>query len=126
MAFQNRQVQYPNRRRLVVKEIQTDATGKITSLIVDVERNEGVVSVEGTTLSAENITAEIKQLISEQSSQSAQTAATQPIYDSSTKVATTKFVWDVLTALGHTKITNTSSTGGSSSSSGSSSSDWGS
>ena len=106
MAFQNRQVQYPNRKRLIVKQINKDTSGNITSLIVDVERNEGTVSVEGTTLSAETLTAEINRLISEQSSQNVQNAITQPEYDSSSNVATTKFVWDVLTALGFDKIVN--------------------
>lgn len=38
------------------------------------------------------------------------------MYDSSTKVATTEFVWNVLIALGHTKINNPSTGGGSGSS----------
>lgn len=115
MAFQNRQAEHLNRKRLIVRDINKDSSGNIVSLTVDVERAEGNVTVEGTALTAENLNAEIKAAVEAIVSSVGPTAPTQKSYDSSTKVATTEFVWNVLTALGHDQISAPSTGGGSSS-----------
>lgn len=102
MAFQNRQSEHLNRRKLTVVE-QTTQNGK-TVMYVDVERAEGNVYAQGTPLTAESLNAEIKALVKENAASIGETAATQCECDYSDKLATTKFVWDVLTALGLTKI----------------------
>lgn len=119
MAFQNRQAEHLNRKKLIVKDIVKDSNGNIVSLTVDVERAEGNVTVAGTALTADNLNAEIRAAVNAVVSGVGPTATTQKTYDSSTKVATTEFVWNVLTALGHTKINAPSSSSGGSSSSGS-------
>lgn len=118
MAFQNRQAEHLNRKKLIVCDVVKDTNGNILSLTVDVERAEGNVTVEGTALTADNLNAEIKAAVDAVVSSVGPTAPTQKSYDSSTKVATTEFVWNVLTALGHTKINAPSSGGSSSDSSG--------
>ena len=110
MAFQNRQAEYLNRKKLIVRDTVKDSSGNISSLIVDVERAEGKVSVQGTPLDADTLNAEIRSAV--------QSMVSSVGYDSSQKVATTEFVWNVLIALGHTKI-NQPSSGGSSGSDGS-------
>lgn len=103
MAFQNRQAEHPNRKKLTVVAEGTNSNGTKV-LTVDVERAEGNVSVQGTPLTAENLNAEIKALIQQNSASVGTTATTQCSCDYSSKIATTRFVWDVLTALGLTKI----------------------
>lgn len=120
MAFQNRQAEHLNRKKLTVVSESTNSNGTKV-LTVDVERADGNVSVPGTPLTAENLTAEIKALISQNTS-AGLTAKTQCTCDYSTKIATTQFVWDVLTALGYTKINHSSSSSSGGSSSGGSSS----
>lgn len=102
MAFQNRQAEHLNRKKLTVVN-QVTENGK-TVMYVDVERAEGNVYNPGTPLTAENLNAEIKALVKENAANVGSTAATQCECDYSDKLATTKFVWDVLTALGLTKI----------------------
>lgn len=114
MAFQNRQAEHLNRKKLTVRDLVKDSSGNIISLTVDVERAEGKVSVEGTALNADTLNAEIKNAVESMVSAIGPTAPTQAVYDSSQKVATTEFVWQVLTALGHTKINQPSSSGDSS------------
>lgn len=116
MAFQNRQAEHLNRKKLIVKDIVKDSSGNIVSLTVDVERAEGNVTVPGTALTADNLNAEIKAAVDAVVSSVGPTATTQKSYDSSTKVATTEFVWNVLTALGFNQISAPSSSSGSSSS----------
>ncbi len=111
MAFQNRQAEHLNRKKLIVRDIVKDSSGNIVSLTVDVERAEGRVSVEGTALNADTLNAEIKNAVKSVVSAIGPTSQTQAVYDSSTKV-----VWNVLIALGHTKINNPSTGGGSGSS----------
>ncbi len=118
MAFQNRQAEHLNRKKLIVQDVNKDSSGNIVSLTVDVERAEGNVTVEGTALTADNLNAEIKAAVDAIVSSVGPTAPTQKSYDSSTKVATTEFVWNVLTALGFTQIGMPSSGGSSSGSSG--------
>ncbi|MDE7162148.1 MAG: hypothetical protein K2N65_05255 [Anaeroplasmataceae bacterium] len=114
MAFQNRRAEHLNRKKLIVRDITNDSNGKLSSLIVDVERAEGEVSVEGTALTAETLNAEIRNIVQSMASTSP-TAQTQAVYDSSNKVATTEFVWNVLNALGYGKLTSSSNdTGGTS------------
>lgn len=103
MAFQNRQAEHLNRKRMTVVNETTNSSGKKV-LTVDVERAEGNVYAQGTPLTAENLKAEIKALIKENTTAVGATATTQCECDYSDKLATTKFVWDVLTALGLTKI----------------------
>lgn len=111
MAFQNRQADHLNRKKLTVVSQTTNSNGN-TVFTVDVERAEGNVQATGTALTAENLNAEIQALMQQNTSSS--TASTQCTCDSSTKVATTQFVWNVLTALGLTKINHnhTDYTGG--------------
>lgn len=116
MAFQNRQAEHLNRKKLIVRDITNDSNGNLESLIVDVERAEGKVSVEGTALNADTLNAEIRNIVESLNSGIAPTAQTQAVYDSSNKVATTEFVWNVLNALGHTKVDTSSSSNGSNSS----------
>ncbi len=111
MAFQNRQAEHLNRKKLIVKDIIKDSSGNIVSMTVDVERAEGNVTVAGTALTADNLNAEIKAAVDAVVSSVGPTAPTQKSYDSSTKVATTEFVWNVLTALGHTKINDPNNSG---------------
>ena len=78
----------------------------------------------GTKLDADSLTKAVKEIIqSETSSNSLSTAVTQCECDYSNSVATTAFVWDVITALGLDKITHNHSNYTGSSSSGGSSSD---
>lgn len=112
MAFQNRQAEHLNRKKLIVHDIVKDISGNIVSLTVDVERAEGNVTVEGTALTAENLNAEIKAAVDAVVSSVGPTAPTQSVYDNSSKVATTEFVWNVLVALGHTKLNQPGSSSG--------------
>lgn len=120
MAFQNRQAQYLNRKKLIVKDIVKDSSGNIVSLTVDVERAEGNVSVQGTPLTAENLNAEIKAAVNSLLSSSSPTAETQNSYDQSNKVATTEFVWSVLEGLGYDRPANSGSSNNGSTNSGTS------
>ena len=104
MAFQNRQAEHLNRKKLTVRDITKDTNGDIVSLVVDVERAEGEVTVEGTPLTAESLNLEILAAVENAAINLSPTAQTQASYDSSNKVATTAFVWNVLTALGFDKI----------------------
>ena len=118
MAFQNRQGSNLNRKKLTVIN-QTTENGKQV-MIVDVERSDGAYS-QGTALTAENLNKEIIALIKANGGAGGGTATTKCVCDRSSSVATTQFVWDVLTALGLTKINHNHSdySGGSSGSSGS-------
>ncbi len=103
MALENRVSEHINRKRLNVVGIPAkDLNGNITSMLVDVVREEGNVSSEGTPLTAEALRREIQELVASQ--QNERYANTQCTCDYSNNVATTAFVWDVLTALGLTKI----------------------
>lgn len=115
MAFENREAEHLNRKRLNVVGVPTkDANGNIVSLVVDVTREEGSVTKEGTALTAEALTREIEQIVSEKT-QNGQEAIKQCVCDYSNKVATTSFVWDVLMSLGFDKIyhNHNTNTGGS-------------
>lgn len=101
MAFQNRVGSNLNRRKLTVQN-QTTENGK-TVMIVDVERADSAF-IQGTQLTAESLNREIIKLIESHGGASGATAETQCICDRSNSVATTQFVWDVLMALGLTKI----------------------
>ena len=50
MIFKNRQVQYPNYKRLIIHEVNRDGLGNVTDIIVSEEPYEGTVYVEGTPL----------------------------------------------------------------------------
>ena len=104
MAFQDRQAEHLNRKKLTVIDVTKDTNGDIVSLVVDVEREEGTVTVEGTPLNANTLNLEIQSAVEAVLSSVNSTAQTQASYDSSNKVATTAFVWNVLTALGFDKI----------------------
>lgn len=101
MAFQNRQGSNLNRRKLTVINEVTENGKKV--MTVDVERADSAYS-QGTALTAENLNKEIIALIKENGGVSGATATTKCVCDRSSSVATTQFVWDVLTALGLTKI----------------------
>lgn len=113
MAFQNRQAEFLNRKKLNVLSIEKNSSGEITSLTVDIFRDEGKVINEGTALTAENLNSEIAAAVANVVSTMGPTAWTQSVYDCSTKVATTEFVWNVLVALNHTKLKNPNTGGGS-------------
>lgn len=117
MAFQNRQAEHLNRKKLIVQDVNKDSSGNIVSLTVDVERAEGNVITEGTALTAENLNYEIRQAVNEIIPSIGNTAVTQKTYDSSTKIATTEFVWNVLVSLGLANVDNSGSSSGSSGSS---------
>lgn len=53
--FKDRNVEFPSRKKLNVKEIIRDEAGEIISLIVDETRCEGLVTEEGTKLNANNL-----------------------------------------------------------------------
>lgn len=61
--FKDRDVQYPNRKKLTIKDITYDENGEIYELIVDEVRNEGTVYNSGTPLNASNLNATIKEMI---------------------------------------------------------------
>lgn len=117
MAFQNRQAEHLNRKKLTVIDLVKDSSGNIISLIVDSERAEGNVITEGTALTAENLNYEIRQAVNEIIPSIGNTAVTQKTYDSSTKIVTTEFVWNVLVSLGLANVDNSGSSSGSSGSS---------
>lgn len=68
MALVNRVSEHVNRKKLIVQETTKNASGDITSLIVDIERAEGNVSSEGTKLNATNLNNEIVSLVNSQCS----------------------------------------------------------
>lgn len=53
--FKDRNVEFPSRKKLNVKEIIRDEAGEIISLTVDETRCEGLVTEEGTKLNASNL-----------------------------------------------------------------------
>ena len=61
--FKDRDVQYPNRKKLTIKDITYDENGEIYELIVDEVRNEGTIYETGTPLKAANLNATIKEMI---------------------------------------------------------------
>lgn len=121
MGFVDRQGLNLNRKKLKVVSETTENGQKV--ITVDVERADSATS-NGTKLDADSLTKAVKEIIqSETSSNSLSTAVTQCECDYSNSVATTAFVWDVITALGLDKITHNHSNYTGSSSSGGSSSD---
>ncbi|MCM1260247.1 MAG: hypothetical protein NC182_04860 [Prevotella sp.] len=63
--FKNRDTQYPNRKGLIIQNIEYEDNGEISKLLVDVEREEGEVYQEGTPLNAENLNTIIQEMIEE-------------------------------------------------------------
>lgn len=61
--FKNRDTQYPNRKGLIIQNIEYEDNGEISKLLVDVEREEGEVYQEGTPLNAENLNTIIQEMI---------------------------------------------------------------
>ncbi|MBP3503512.1 MAG: hypothetical protein J6K18_00085 [Bacilli bacterium] len=61
--FVDREVQYPNRKKLTIKDITYDENGEIYELIVDEARNEGTIYENGTPLKASNLNATVKEMI---------------------------------------------------------------
>ena len=55
--FKDRVSQNINRKKLIVKDIKRDQSGEISELTVDVNREEGVVTEEGTKLTASSLEA---------------------------------------------------------------------
>lgn len=101
MSLTNRVSSVANKR--LIKEL--DSNGNVVnSYYAIVERADGA-SQGGTALTAENLQAEIVSLIN-QNTPSSIVATTQCECDCSTNVATTAFVWNVLTALGLTRISH--------------------
>lgn len=103
MAFLNRKSAFPSRRKLEVRSVEKNGSGEIVSMTVDVIRAEGQIQSEGTPLTAESLNAAVLDLIESKMSQVSTQATTQHIYTSNTTVATTEFVWNVLTSLGYNK-----------------------
>lgn len=121
MGFVDRQGSNLNRKKLKVVSETTENGQKV--ITVDVERADSATS-NGTKLDADSLTKAVKEIIqSETSSNSLSTAVTQCECDYSNNVATTAFVWDVITALGLDKIVHNHSNYTSSSGSSGSSSD---
>lgn len=101
MSLVNRKMSNPNKK--LIKQL--DSSGNVvSSYYALVERADGA-SQSGTALTAENLEAEIVSLINK-NTPSTITATTQCECDCSTNVATTAFVWNVLTALGLTRISH--------------------
>ena len=115
MSFIDRQGSNLNRRKLKVVSETTENGQKV--ITVDVERADSVYQ-EGTRLNAQSLTDAVKDIIENESSLKGATAVTQCACDYGNNVATTKFVWDVLIALGLDKIAHdhTVNSGGGSSS----------
>ena len=63
MVFINRQVQYPNRKKLNIKEINRGNDGEIEFLVVEEERQEGELTNAGTQIEAETLKTIIKEMI---------------------------------------------------------------
>lgn len=61
--FVDRDVQYPNRKKLTIKDITYDENGEIYELIVDEARNEGTIYETGTPLKAAILNSTIKEMI---------------------------------------------------------------
>lgn len=61
--FKNRNVEYPNRKRVTIQKIEYDNNGEIIELIADLEREEGKVNEEGTALNAESLNEVIQNMI---------------------------------------------------------------
>lgn len=61
--FVDRDVQYPNRKKLKVQDIIYDDNGEIYEIIVDEERTEGEVYEVGTPLKASNLNAIVEEII---------------------------------------------------------------
>ena len=55
MGFINRGVEFPNKKKLIIKEVSRDNDGEIESLVVEEEREEGIVYVAGTALEASTL-----------------------------------------------------------------------
>lgn len=102
MGFKNRKSEFPNRRKLSVTSIEKNLQGEIVSITVDISRAEGMVESEGTPLNADVMNALVIDLVESRLSEIKNTtdAVTQPVYVKNSKIATTKFVWDVLVSLG--------------------------
>lgn len=60
--FIDRKVQYPNRKKLIVKNVSYNEKGQIEELIVDEERSEGLIYQDGTKLDAQNMNDIIEKL----------------------------------------------------------------
>lgn len=55
MGFINRGVEFPNKKKLIIKEVSRDNDGEIESLVVEEEREEGIVYEAGTALEASTL-----------------------------------------------------------------------
>ena len=55
MVFINRGVEFPNKKKLIIKEVSRDNDGEIESLVVEEEREEGIVYEAGTALEASTL-----------------------------------------------------------------------
>ena len=55
MGFNNRNVEFPNRKKLTIKEVSRDNDGEIESLVVEEEKEEGIVYEAGTSIEANTL-----------------------------------------------------------------------
>ena len=55
MGFINREVEISNKKKLIIKEVSRDNDGEIESLVVEEEREEGIVYEAGTALEASTL-----------------------------------------------------------------------
>lgn len=120
MSLVNRQGSNLNRKKITI-ESATNGLNQGSVIYANIERADNPITV-GTELTAENLENAIANIVNERiPTASTQTAVTQCSCTSDNTVATTEFVWNVLAALGLTKIEhnhNDTSTGTSSGSSG--------
>ena len=66
MGFTDRVSQYPNRKKLQVVSINSDSvTGQVQEMVVDVVRDEGIVSTEGTKLNSFELNCAIESAIND-------------------------------------------------------------
>ena len=63
MGFINRNVEYPNKKKLTVVEVNRGYDGEIESLVVEEERQEGDVNKEGTPIEASALRTVIMEII---------------------------------------------------------------
>ena len=102
MSLINRVSGVANKRRIK----RLDSSGSVIESYCALIEREDDATQEGTALTASSLEEAINSAVIANAAIVTTTAATQCECDCSTKVATTAFVWNVLTALGLTKISH--------------------
>lgn len=129
MSLVNRQGSNLNRKKITIESV-TNGLNQGSVIYANIERADSPTTV-GTELTAQNLENAIVNIVNERipTTTSTTIGVTQCVCTSDSSVATTEFVWNVLTALGLNKINHnhtSTSTGTGSSSGGSTGSGGGS